>query len=112
MTVRQCFYRLVSCGALENNKRSYNSIKRLLTKARKDGRIDFNWIVDRSRPTYSPCVFDNPQAYAETMKSIYRKDYWQTQPWHVEIWAEKDAICGAIESITNDLGIIVRTCRW
>src|SRR5713101_6260589 len=73
MTLRQCFYRLVSREVIQNSRRDYQMLSRILTKARNDGRIDFAWLVDRSRPTYSPCVFEDPAAYAETVKRIYRK---------------------------------------
>ena len=82
-----------------------------MTKARNDGRIEFRWMVDRSRPEYRPNVFDDAQEYAEVMKDGYRKDYWQLQPQRVEVWTEKDAIIGSIEKLTSDLGITVRVTR-
>jgi hypothetical protein len=72
MTLRQCFYRLVSREVIQNNRRDYLKLSRILTKARNDGRIDFAWLVDRSRPTYSPCVFENPAEYPETIKKLYQ----------------------------------------
>lgn len=111
MTLRQCFYRLVSRGVIENSRRDYQMLSRILTKARGDGRIEYEWITDRSRPTYQPSVFENPAEYAETIKRAYRKDYWSAQPWHVEVWTEKDSIIGSIEPVTNDLGVTVRVGR-
>lgn len=111
MTLRQLFYRLVSSSAINNDKRSYTALCRVMTKARKDGRIDFDHMVDRSRPTYTPYVFDDPQDYARSIKSSYRKDYWLSQSWYVEIWTEKDSISGSIEPITDELGITVRVGR-
>jgi hypothetical protein len=111
MTLRQCFYRLVSKGVIENSRSDYQGLSRILTKARNDGRIEFEWITDRSRPTYSPCVFENPKAYAETIKSIYRKDYWNSQPNYVEVWTEKDSVTGSIQQTTDELGVTVRVGR-
>lgn len=111
MTLRQCFYRLVSRGVIENTRRDYQSLSTILTKARNDGRVDFEWIVDRSRPAYAPSVFEDPAEYAETIKRAYRKDYWHTQPNYVEIWTEKDSITGSIEPVTNELGVMVRIGR-
>jgi hypothetical protein len=82
-----------------------------MTKARHDERIDFADIVDRSRPEYSPNVWQNPQEYARMVIKSYRKDYWGGQPEHVEIWVEKDAIIGSIESLTDALGVTVRVGR-
>ena len=111
MTLRQCFYRLVSREIIKNNKPDYQMLSRILTKARNDERVDFAWIADRSRPTYAPCVFDNPAAYAETVKRIYRKDYWKTQSRYVEIWTEKDSVTGSIEDVTDELGVTIRVGR-
>jgi hypothetical protein len=111
MTVRQLFYRLVSKGALENTKKDYQLTSKIMTKARKDCRCPYEWIVDRSRPTYEPNVFEDAAEYAETVKHSYRKNYWSDQPNHVEVWTEKDAIIGSIEPVTDELGVTVRVGR-
>jgi hypothetical protein len=111
VTVRQLFYRLVSNGTLENTKRAYQLVSKITTKARKDGRCPYEWIVDRSRPTYMPNVFTDAADYAEVVKQGYRRDYWADQPNHVEVWTEKDAIIGSIESVTDELGVTVRVGR-
>lgn len=111
MTVRQLFYRLVSVGALANRRADYQRLSVIMSKARKDGRCDFDWIVDRSRPEYNPSMWKDAVAYGRTIQRAYRKDYWQTQPQHVELWSEKDSVIGSIEALTNELGIKVRVGR-
>jgi hypothetical protein len=111
MTIRQLFYQLVSRGTLPNNIKSYQLVSRIMTKAREDGRIDFDYIVDRSRPAYSPNVWADAGGYAEAVKRGYRKDYWSMQPNHVEILVEKDAIIGSIEPVTDELGVTIRVGR-
>ena len=58
-TIRQLFYRLVSIQALENSTPHYHKLIRIMTLARAREAIPFEWIVDRSRPTYAPNVFDD-----------------------------------------------------
>ena len=111
MTIRQLFYRLVSAADIGNPLPDYKRVSRLMTKGREDGRCPFEWIVDRSRPEYVPQVWAHPQGYAETVTRAYRKDYWTTQPVHVEVWVEKDAIIGSIEGVTDELGVTVRVSR-
>jgi hypothetical protein len=111
MTIRQLFYRIVSAGVIENNRSSYQMVSRVMTTARKDGRCRYEYITDRSRPEYVPNVFEDAKGYAEVVKDSYRKDYWASQPNHVEVWTEKDAIIGCIEPLTNELGITVRVGR-
>jgi hypothetical protein len=111
MTIRQLFYRLVSAGLIPNDRNNYQLVSRIVTKARDDGRIPFSHIVDRSRPQYSPNVWNNAEDYADTVKRGYRRDYWHTQPNYVELWVEKDAIIGSIEKVTDELGITIRVGR-
>jgi hypothetical protein len=111
MTIRQLFYRLVSVQALENSVPEYKKLSRVMTDARESGQVPFEWIVDRSRPTYAPTVFDNLKDGLTALRNCYRKDYWQDQPAHVEIWTEKDAIIGSIEPVTDELGVTVRVSR-
>lgn len=67
--------------------------------------------MDRSRPTYSPCVFENLKDGLEAFSRAARLDYWQTQPYYAEVWTEKDAIIGSVEGLTDELAVIVCACR-
>jgi hypothetical protein len=111
MTIRQLFYRLVSARVIENTLSGYRRVSWTLTKIRKDGRCPFDWIVDRSRPEYTPSVWEDAKEYLTMCKVGYRKDYWHDQPKYVEVWVEKDAIVGAIEPVTDELGVPIRVGR-
>lgn len=111
MTIRQLFYRLVSKSRVPNNLASYQMVSRIMTKCRDDGRCPFDWIADRSRPVYAATGFDDAVDYAATMRDGYRKNYWTTQPEHVEVWVEKDAIIGSIEDVCKELGVTIRVGR-
>jgi hypothetical protein len=89
-------------------------VSNALTKARDDGRVDYDWIVDRSRATYMPDHYKNLADFAETLEwscKQYRRDYWQDQPSYVEIWCEKDAVTGSIEEVREEYGVIVEAQR-
>lgn len=111
MTIRQLFYRLVSVHAVPNDLPSYQMVSRVMTKCRDDGRCPFDWIADRSRPVYRPDCFLDATEYADTVRGGYRKNYWATQPEHVELWVEKDAIIGSIDQTADELGITIRVGR-
>lgn len=111
MTIRQLFYRLVSVGSLTNSRADYQRLSVVMSKARNEGRCDFDWIVDRSRPEYSPNVWKDAAGYGRTIQKSYRKDYWASQPNHIELWSEKDSVIGSIEALTDELGITVRVGR-
>ena len=111
MTIRQLFYRLIGVGPLGNNQASYRKVSRMMTKARRDDRIPWEWIADRTRPIYRPNVWKNPQEYAEAVSRSYRRDYWESQPCYIEIWCEKDTVIGSIQDLADELGITVRVGR-
>jgi hypothetical protein len=117
MTIRQLFYRLVSTEDdkghhwVINSTAGYHRVIRLMTIARKDDRCEYGWIVDRSRPDYSPYVFDDLQGYAKHVQRGYRKDYWEMQKNHVEIFVEKDSIIGSVEDTCDELGVSIRVGR-
>jgi hypothetical protein len=91
-----------------NVQADYKRVSRIMTKARDDGRCPWEWIVDRSRPIYSPNVWADPAGYAQTVQRSYRKDYWATQPEYCEVWVEKDAVIGSISDLCDELGVTVR----
>lgn len=68
MTIRQLFYRLVSAEHIENTRADYQKVSRVMTGARGDGRCHYEWIVDRSRPEYSPNVFEDATDYADVVR--------------------------------------------
>jgi hypothetical protein len=111
MTVRQCFYRLVSAAVVENCIRDYRRVSMILTKARNDGRIEFDWIVDRSRQNYTAATWSNLREFGEAVLASYRRDNWQDQENYIEVWTEKDAIIGSIYAITDQWAVTIRALR-
>jgi hypothetical protein len=114
MTVRQLFYRLVSNETVQNNLADYQKVSKAMTRARKDGRVDWEWIVDRSRGSYSSEGWTDLRSMRAVMEDTlldYRRDYWQDQPNHIEIWCEKDAVTGSIAEVRNEYGLTVYAIR-
>lgn len=111
MTIRQLFYRLVSIQALQNNRSDYQRLSRIMTDARKDYEVDFDWIVDRSKTEYIPNVWDDASGYLKTVAKSYRKDRWRDQTYYIEIWSEKDTLYGVLEPILDKYGVVFRAHR-
>lgn len=101
----------MSNRTLSNSRADYCKLSRVLTKARELGEVPFDWIVDRSRPTYSASAFDDLADGLRALRDQYRRDYWQDQPYHVEVWCEKDAVVGSIQPVTDKLGVAIHVCR-
>jgi len=101
LTVRQIYYRLVSAGIIKNSRSAYNSLDRVLTKARLNGIIPFDVIVDHTREFLAGDVeeYETPESFMkwrlEALKNsdvAYEMPYWLNQPEYVEVWVEKDAL--------------------
>ena len=97
------------------SKASTNKAGVALRKAREMGAIPWEWIVDGSRGghTYNYGGWDSPADYAETLTAInrYRKDYWDAQPLHVEVWSEKETIAGVIEPVLQKWAVDFKNFR-
>lgn len=114
MTIRQLFYRLVSAAVIDNCLADYQGVSKAMTKARDDGRVPYEWIVDRSRATYKSSSWKNLAQLGATLEHVcleYRRDYWQDQPNYVEIWCEKDAVTGSIDEVRREYGLTVEAQR-
>lgn len=113
-TVRQLFYQLVVVELVANSQASYRQVMRLMTKARKDGRIPFDLIVDRSRTTTDGTGWDDLEQLAYNMELTlqdYRLDYWQDQPIHTEIILEKDAMSASVDPVVKEYGLFLHAVR-
>src|ERR1035437_201203 len=110
-TVRQVFYRLVVIALIENCVRDYRRVSRALTMARRRGLIPWQRVVDRSRSVDGESGFKDIAEYAEVVRKSFRKNYWATQPMHVECWSEKDAALGSLQPVKDEFGITLRVLR-
>jgi hypothetical protein len=114
MTIRQLFYRLVSNGTINNCLADYQRVSKAMTKARDDERVPYDWIVDRSRATYRSQSWKDLSQLGDVLEKTllgYRRDYWQDQPHHLEIWCEKDAVTGSIDEVREEYGLTVEAIR-
>jgi hypothetical protein len=129
-TLRQVFYALVSridpdtgqtflLNTKERALLDYSNLSNALVKARKQNRVPWEWMDDRSRPVYHGLrgTWSSLAEYAAVMRvrlqtgSSYTLDHWLTQANEVELWCEKDATVGSFLDITREWGVTVRTGR-
>jgi hypothetical protein len=86
-----------------NNSESYNDLTDLLTRARLEGLIPFEAIVDETRPVVIWDVHQNPQSFTKGEIDNFLKGYWrdllQSQPNHIELVGEKLTIEGTIRPV-------------
>jgi hypothetical protein len=75
------------------------------------GMIDWNSIVDRTRGIESLSTWISPDQIVAACASQFRIDKWATQPFHCEVWIEKEALAGVFERICEELRVSYLSCR-
>lgn len=141
MTLRQLHYAIFSKKEIgyDNTQADYKRLSRVTTYARRLHRefelqapdwirlpdtswekheraapeygIPSDWIVDETREAETVNVFRNADSYISAVSWSYRRDNWQDQPRHVEVWTEKARVLGSIRDTANELGITLRVYR-
>lgn len=100
MTVRQIFYRLVAAG-YPKHEETYNKVQRTLLDMRERGTLPYGLIADNTRSFYLPDTYGSLERMLVEQQRLYRRDFWQDQPIHLEIWLEKEALRNVFLSITD-----------
>ena len=108
-TVRAVCYRLFVAKLIPSmEKATTNKVSRLLTQAREDGDLEWDWVVDETREAERVNSWQDVAAFGEAVKRSYRRDYWTSQPDWIEVWSEKGTVRGTLAPILNRYGITFR----
>jgi hypothetical protein len=102
-SVRAVAYQLFSRGAIDSmDKATTNRVGALLTRAREEGEIPWEWIVQEGRAVESVATWDDPAAYARTVQASYRRNKWEGQPTRVIVVSEKGTVRGTLAPILGE----------
>ena len=108
-SVRAVCYKLFTLDYLASmSKNETNKVSRLLRDAREAGMIPWGWIVDETRRPELPGTWENPKEFAQAAMKSFRRDRWQHQNVHIEVWSEKGTVRGTIAHELRSLGITFR----
>lgn len=105
MTVRQVYYRLTALGAIPKTEAGYNKVQRRLTHMRRVGSIPYHWLTDASRAAYAVTRYHDKFSALDEMQRYYRRDLWQSQNVHVELWLEKRALEAQLHPVCDEFGV-------
>lgn len=111
MSVRQLFYQMVSRGYVEKTERAYNRVQEASVQMRLNGVLPYRKIVDGNRERRQYPTYDGMEEALANTAHAYRRNHWINQPYHVEVWCEKDALSGIIAPICNYYGVTYVACR-
>ncbi|MDG6918024.1 MAG: sensor histidine kinase [Nitrososphaerota archaeon] len=109
-TIRQLFYQMVAKKGYPNSKASYGRFSKALVEGRLEGEIDYERIIDMSRPEY----FNDPEE-GDPMRELRRRvedlitgfntNAWNEQPIYPEVWIEKEALSRVIFPICRKYNV-------
>lgn len=108
-SVRAVCYQLFVRGIIPDmSKASTNRVSTQLVWAREHGRIPWECIVDETRGVERAPMWRNPVERMQIAILNYRKNYWQEQPCHVEVWSEKGTVRGTLAPVLDKYGLPFR----
>ena len=108
-TVRAVCYKLFTLGLIgDMSKNETNKVSRALTWAREHDELDWNWIVDETRRVEQIASWANLAEFTDIASRSFRRDSWQCQPYHVEVWSEKGTVRGTLAPVLKQFGVAFR----
>jgi hypothetical protein len=106
ITGRGVGYKLFTQGLIPSMERNeMRRVYRLLLKAREQGDIPWDWIVDETREFERVATWDDPEQYARVVARSYRRDFWNQQPVRVEVWSEKGTVRGVLAPVLDEYAV-------
>ena len=109
--IRHLYYRLSVDQFIEKTHSEYKKVCSYTAKWRRQGFIPYNAFSDSTRFYVGPEMFSHVEQALRNTADNYRNNLWQTQPAHVEIWTEKDAIRAILARAASPRGVRTFICR-
>lgn len=111
LTLRQLYYQFVSRGWIDNKQSEYKRLGGIINDARLAGRLDWDYIVDRTRNLESNSHWGSPAQIIRSAARSYAEDKWASQDMYVEVWIEKDALVGVLQQACEPNDVPYFSCR-
>ena len=111
LTLRQLYYQFVARGYIANKDTEYKKLGDVIADGRLAGLIDWEAITDRTRNLRKNSHWDSPADIISSAAESFALDKWADQPYRIEVWIEKDALVGILESACEPLDVPYFSCR-
>ncbi|MGV7697854.1 hypothetical protein PJM27_19520 [Mycobacterium kansasii] len=111
LTIRGCFYRVMSKGFVEKTEAGYSRVQRRVLDMRRRSDLPYRWIADGTRWRIRPETYTGVDQVLWDAAASYRRALWHDQDVHVEIWLEKDAITSVISPVTTEWDVPLLVAR-
>jgi hypothetical protein len=113
-SVRGVYYQAIVHDLVEKDAPTdapYQLVQVPLLNMREKEVIPWDWITDNSRQTISQAT-DN--SLGEALRHVarwYRQSVWKDLDVQVQVWIEKDALAGVVESVTRKYDVALKVAR-
>jgi hypothetical protein len=105
-SVRAVCYQLFNRKFLKDmSKGETAKVSKILTRARENGEIPWDWIVDETREKERVSAWRDLRHFRETVVKAYRQNFWLHQPEIVEVWSEKGTVRGTLAPVLKEFGV-------
>lgn len=111
LSLRQLYYQFVSRALIPNKDTEYKRLGSIINDARLAGLVDWYALEDRGRFLRGRQHWNSPAEIMRAVGSSYFKNMWDNQDYRPEVWIEKDALLGVIESVCTELDVPYFSCR-
>ncbi len=105
LSLRQLYYQFVSETWLENTVQSYKRLGSIMVAARMAGEVDMTALEDRGRELENDTHWEAPADIIESAAQQFKYDKWLDQECYPEVWVEKVALAGILESVCDPLDV-------
>jgi len=111
LTLRQLYYQFVARSIIPNSDAEYKKLGSIISDGRLAGLIDWDSIIDRTRPSRGNTHWNSPQEIITAVGKQFKIDTHADQEYYIEVWIEKDALIGVLERICPQLDVPYFSCR-
>lgn len=111
MTVRQVYYSMLGRGVGDKTERYYRKVAEWLKDMRREGRIPWAWIEDRTRSVDRPHTWESPRDMLAECAEQFQVNRWANQGVRVAITLESEALAGIICPIASEYQVPILATR-
>lgn len=111
LTLRQLYYQFVARGYLANKQQNYDLLGRVCVKARENGYMDWDYLVDRTRNLAGLTHWDSPEDILKAVAAQFRLNKWADADHVTEVWVEKEALSGVVQNAAEQVDVSWFACR-
>lgn len=118
LTVRQVFYKVVAMGLIRKEKNQYDYLGDQIRDYRRNGKIAWDKIEDRTRTTIEYMRYENLTQFIGTQFLVYSYAYsdfrgsmWKNQPHYIEVWLESETLVRTVGLVTQKYGVPLMVMR-